>query len=609
MNHSDICLKSIHELTGPEGSPTRFWIPAYQRGYRWSPLQVTQLLEDIREFSQRDLKKDEFYCLQPLVIKATKHGPFEVVDGQQRLTTLLLILRCFNERFTEYYREQIFTLNYETRPGLLEFLNTPNKSSNSNVDYFHLNNAITTIKAWFKKYSNDVDRIKPILQNQTKVIWFELADQDNAVDAFTRLNVGKIALADDELIRALFLKRTDVSKPETIAQQLKIAHEWDQLEKALQVNEFWHFLSNQQRPSQNRIGFLFELAAKINGLDAGSNEDRYGIFYAYNEKLKTLDDVKSEWLFVKQTFMTLEEWYEDRTLYHIIGFLIYCGVEIAEICKLSQQTAKSEFEYTLRQRVFAFVIGDENLDDLTSNPNDLHLHISEYVEKLEYGRDSARIRLLLLLFNLATLLDNPHSNLRFQFDNFKGSEWDIEHVRSIASNRPERPHEKMNWLKLCYGYLKDLKPENQGYQLLSSIQSFTKPKTDLDKSDEAFNTLYDKLLDFFGEKDEAPVGHIAIEKDETSSIHGIGNLTLLSRDINRSYKNAVFAVKRQKLLELDQSGIFVPLCTRNVFLKCYSPQADNVMFWYQADRDTYQAKIIDVLVSFFSVPRRKSFHE
>lgn len=87
----------------------------------------------------------------------------------------------------------------------------------------------------------------------------------------------------------------------------------------------------------------------MNDLDTGS-KDRYGIFHAYNEKLKTADDAKKEWLFIKQTFMMLEEWYEDRNLYHIIGFLIYCGVDIAYICKLSQHATKSTFEYKLRKK-------------------------------------------------------------------------------------------------------------------------------------------------------------------------------------------------------------------------------------------------------------------
>lgn len=591
MKHSDLCLKPIHELlTDEHGNPTQFWIPAYQRGYRWKPLQVTQLLEDIREFSQRrNPQPEDFYCLQPLVIKATEHGTFEVVDGQQRLTTLLLILRHFNERLAERYRQKFFTLDYETRPQLLAFLDEPSEvSADSNVDYFYLFNAIQTIESWFSNRAHEVDEIKSALLNKTRVIWFELAAQDNAVDAFTRLNVGKIPLTNDELIRALFLKRSDVSEPATAARQLKIAHEWDQLEKALQADEFWYFLCNQQSRPQNRIGLLFELVAKAEGLGHVLSQDEHGIFDVYSKKLQVPGASSKEWLRIKQTFMMLEEWFEDRTLYHIVGFLIHQGMDAADICKLSLHTTKSAFERKLRKEVFARTICDEDLDVLT--PESLHACISERLEELEYGRHSSSIRSLLLLFNLATLLDSPRSNLRFQFDSFKNGEWDIEHVRSIASSRPLRTHDQVSWLNLCAGYLAGLKLEDQVAQirpLLNSIHGFIEQSKKA-HSDEAFEALYKKLLAYFQENDEAPTDH------------GIGNLTLLDKSTNRSYKNAVFAVKRKALLALDQSGIFVPLCTRNVFLKCYSPQADNVMFWSKSDREAYQVEITRALVCFFS---------
>ncbi|CAM3124996.1 DUF262 domain-containing protein [Pseudomonas plecoglossicida] len=588
MKHSDLCLKPIHELlTDDAGNPTRFWIPAYQRGYRWKPLQVTQLLEDIREFSQRrNPQPDDFYCLQPLVIKATEHGPLEVVDGQQRLTTLLLILRHFNERQTEKYRQKLYSLDYETRPQLLAFLDNPDEAdADSNVDYFYLHSAINTIEDWFSDREHEVGDIKSALLNKTKVIWFELAAQDNAVDAFTRLNVGKIPLTDDELIRALFLKRGDANETQTAAQQIQIAHEWDQLEKALQADEFWYFLSNQQSRPQNRIGFLFELVTKVDGLGAGAEQDEHSIFHAYSNKLKAPAAASQEWLRIKQTYMMLEEWFEDRTLYHIVGFLIHQGMDVAQLCELSQETTKSDFDRKLRKAVFAKAIGANNLDALT--PEALRSCISERLEALEYGRHSAEIRSLLLLFNLATLLASPRSNMRFQFDSFKNGEWDIEHVRSVASSRPLRQHDQLNWLNLCAGYLETQNGSDQARQLSSAIKSFIK-KSKENHSDSAFETLYNKLLAFFQEKDETPTEH------------GISNLTLLDKSTNRSYKNAVFAVKRKALLALDQSGIFVPLCTRNVFLKCYSPQADNVMFWSQDDREAYLAEINRALVGFFS---------
>jgi hypothetical protein len=102
-----------------------------------------------------------------------------------------------------------------------------------------------------------------------------------------------------------------------------------------------------------------------------------------------------------------------------------------------------------------------------------------------------------------------------------------------------------------------------------------------------FEPLYEHVLSFFR------------EADSEGTDNSISNLTLLDQSTNRSYKNAVFAVKRQRLLSLDRSGIFVPLCTRNVFLKCYSPQVDHLMFWSKNDREAYGQVIISTLVRFF----------
>ncbi|HOE43682.1 MAG TPA: DUF262 domain-containing protein, partial [Rhodoferax sp.] len=208
MSNQTITLKTVNELRlDAAGEPRRYFIASYQRGYRWSGLQVTQLLEDIREFTRRrDPQPDDFYCLQPLVLKVSGGGGYEVVDGQQRLTTLLLILRHFNERLTEKFRQQLFALDYETRENLLDFLDHPTEAlANSNIDFFHLHGAIKTIEKWFSDKENEVDEIKSALLNKTKVIWFQLSARDSAVDAFARLNVGKIPLTNDELIRGLFL--------------------------------------------------------------------------------------------------------------------------------------------------------------------------------------------------------------------------------------------------------------------------------------------------------------------------------------------------------------------------------------------------------------------
>jgi len=587
MNGQKICLKTVDDLrVDPQSNaPLKFRIPAYQRGYRWLSFQVTQLLEDIREFTQRrNPQPEEFYCLQPLVIKVHPSREFEVVDGQQRLTTLLLILRHFNERLTEKYRQKLFTLVYETRPNLDEFLMAPSEeAANDNADYFHLYKAIRAIEKWFDQRESEVEAIKSALLNNTKVIWFELAERDNPVDAFTRLNVGKIPLTNDELIRALFLRRTSVDDKDAVNIRMRIAYEWDQLEKGLQSDDFWYFLSNRPRSGQNRIGFIFDLVARAEGMPDEMANDAYGLFYFFNQRLKE-DDVtpESEWLKIRQTYLMLEEWFEDRTLYHMVGFLISLKMSIKDIRTLSQDCTKSEFEQRLRREIFKRVIAKEEFFN-PSDENAVRMEVDDHLEALNYGSKSQSIADTLLLFNVATLLQNRRSNLRFQFDSFKTEHWDIEHIRSVADDKPERDHHRKDWLGTCLRYLKQQSFEAD---LCSKIESFLS-LAPVDATNERFDALYDEILQLFGEATEG------------EAVNSIANLTLLDEHTNRSYKNAPFAVKRQQLLDNDQHGIFVPLCTRNVFLKCYSLHVDNVMFWSEDDQQCYQKAITNVLVNFF----------
>jgi hypothetical protein len=585
MNGQQISLKTVDELRiDASGQPQRFFIPAYQRGYRWSPLQVTQLLEDIREFVRRPRPEpDEFYCLQPLVIKTRSDDTFEVVDGQQRITTILLILLHFNERLTERYRLSLYSLTYDTRPSLDAFLDNPTEqSANDNVDFFYLYYAIRAIEQWFAERASEVEDIKSALLNKTKVIWFQLADHDKPVDAFTRLNVGKIPLTNDELIRALFLRQIGSDEDEAKNAQLRIAYEWDQLEKALQSDAFWYFLSNEPGGAQNRISFLFDLVARADGLPPGVGGDAYGIFYAFNERFKTTGTTpENEWRRIKQTYLMLEEWFEDRVLYHMVGFLVNEAMSINEIRQLSADCTKMAFEQRLRREISKRAIGAD-----LPNPLDevaIREHVANRLEGSTYTSGPQRVKSLLLLFNLATLLQNNRSNLRFQFDSFKSEQWDIEHIRSVADDKPERHRDRQAWFRNCRGYLST---QDAGRELCAEIDAFLN-LSQVEASNDIFDPLYQNVLVYFHEDSQQVVEH------------GIGNLALLDDSTNRSYKNAVFAIKRQRLLALDQGGIFVPLCTRNVFLKCYSPRADNLMFWSEADQDDYEAAINSVLVNFF----------
>lgn len=580
MNDQHIRLKNVFDLRLDEsGQATRFFIPAYQRGYRWNATQVTQLLEDIREFTRRkNPQPDEFYCLQPLVLLAGQDGSYEVVDGQQRLTTLLLILRHFNDRAAAKYQQVLYTLVYATRPNLLAFLANPSDAlAAKNIDYFHIATAIKVIEAWFAERESEVEAIKDAFLNKAKVIWFQLGAGENPVAAFTRLNVGKIPLTNGELIRALFLRSTPGNADE--GRRLRIAYEWDLVEKALQDPAFWSFLRNETGRSGSRIDFLFTLAAMQQGMKPGT--DDYATFNHFSQQLigKGADPAEA-WLEVKKIHMLLAEWFEDRRLYHLVGFLIWDGVGVNELRSLAAGSRKGELKAKLRTKIVERAFGALAPADSDA----LRLWIADRLDSLAYPHHCSRIKSILLLFNLATLLQHPQSNIRFNFESFKTARWDIEHVRSVASAELGSSALQGGWLSQTMRYLKIAAQEPASLALQSKIQGHLAlpPKEGV----AAFEPLYADLLKHFHENDSG-------EPDNS-----IANLALLDQDTNRSYQNAVFPVKRQRVLELDEHGVFVPHCTRNVFLKCYSPQVDHTMYWTQQDRDGYRHELIDTLHTF-----------
>ena len=113
---------AINELSNKQ-----FFIPHYQRGYRWIDLQVKQLLDDIDSFNPKEIAGKPggktFYCLQPVVVKQMDdvskdqfnlNGEwYEVIDGQQRLTTFYIILQYINQKWQGEDKLPQFTLNYE----------------------------------------------------------------------------------------------------------------------------------------------------------------------------------------------------------------------------------------------------------------------------------------------------------------------------------------------------------------------------------------------------------------------------------------------------------------------------------------------------------------
>lgn len=282
----------VSEITG------HFFVPSYQRGYRWGRHEVEALLDDIYADGKR--REGEKYCLQPVVVKK-KISPsepedgmptagedyYELIDGQQRLTTLYLVY-FFLQKIKGI--KPLFTLSYQTRPGSTAYLQNPVPGTrDDNIDFFHMYDASQCIGEWFEKTAErTVDRqimgvsddIYRYLRNQVYVIWYDAGEEDS-ITLFTRLNVGRIALTNAELVKALLL----ASKGDILAdkyRQIEIATQWDMIERALQDATFWAFLTN--RPMSDyptRIELLFDLLSR----KAEKEKDRFFTFLYFRDCL------------------------------------------------------------------------------------------------------------------------------------------------------------------------------------------------------------------------------------------------------------------------------------------------------------------------------------
>ena len=197
-----------------------FFIPSYQRGYRWTSDEVTKLLDDIWESAGQP------YSLQPVVVQSRGTDEWELIDGQQRLTTLWILLGFMQKGAQRY------SLEYQTRSGIQAYFQQINaQQAMLNIDYFHIHQAHTTIATWFvnkmgAEYQQFlIDEMFRFLSTSVRVIWYEVPESEVTNPLFTRLNQGRIPLTDAELI-------TQIAK-EKPGRETEVAAQWDGIERDL----------------------------------------------------------------------------------------------------------------------------------------------------------------------------------------------------------------------------------------------------------------------------------------------------------------------------------------------------------------------------------------
>ena len=597
----------------------QFFIPNYQRGYRWTKQQVVDLLEDLYEFDQEPTEKQRFYCMQPLVVKQKREGEqiwYEVVDGQQRLTTFYLLLMALEEGSPK----DLFEITYQRMPMLLEsFFQDDCKNDTSTIDRYYLSNAYQAIQSWLEEHPERKSRLRDLLlyaydpprdeddeetkdyAHNVRFIWYETQEPD-PIKVFTRLNIGKISLTNAELIKALLLNQKNFSEcSDEYAirlRQQEVASEWDYIERVLQKPDFWLFLNNTGYTHPTRIDFILDLIVEENQFDI--NEDigsdhykTFRYFYAYFNKAGDCSGSKIEecWAKVQEYYRTFVEWYEDLELYHYVGYLLACGEKLRDLLKIWHESKdKNDFLTRLKARVYE--------------------KVSAYGLDFQYntdGSDKVKSKSILLFHNIQTAINrnqretekyNMGVMYRFPFHLYKLESWDVEHIHSSTENDLADDAARKEWLVNVY--------------LMASIKDQERIRKYFNKTPEE-ETPEEETQDIFNEVKKSfpePKGWT----DETKN--QIGNYVLLDSSTNRSYGNAIFSAKRRIIIDKDSGYLtplpkltrggsfekpdeepqratssFVPLCTKSVFMKYYSPVMGDSNYWTTADAEAYKNDI------------------
>lgn len=513
----------------------KYQIPDYQRGYRWTEENVKKLLDDVYEkrlvqenilnnyedfsFDSRKLvdswsetgetryipKKP--YCIQPLVVMKNKDNKevYDVIDGQQRLTTIIIIRAALNNTLNNLCDGSLklynkTELSYESRTNSGEFLsqlclgNLENDESN-NIDFEYMKQTYNEAEKFYKneieKVTNDeikkcyADYLDDILCKNTRFIWYEVSGE-NPQTIFADFNTGKIELTNAELIKALFMNPEYYNVSTVKDKQIVMSEKWDEIETVLHDPDFWAFVphknqyQNTDGDYSTHIDIIFDYYIMNNWLEKNSDENfndyieykrnkisnRY-IFdemsKIFSDELKNIEDIDEKeekiielWQSVRKIFIGLRELYQSNgcginprfgdKLYNIAGLFI-------DLCNRDDnfvdQQNKDDFLYLKVYYV---------LNEALKRPRDKRkVYLVNEIKKRFFGNkdiksivtsvkyDSEKpssVVKLLLTYNIALLCNSNGTGERYNFLANASCKWQREHISACNVKTDDIEEEK-----------------------------------------------------------------------------------------------------------------------------------------------------------------------
>lgn len=617
MDHTFQVMNFYHLLD------MKFNIPSFQRGYRWEKRQVTELLDDLKEFidtvvDECNKKQGQFYCLQPIVVQPNRQQTdvYDVIDGQQRLTTVYLILQYLQNTIAENCnRTSVYSIEYGRHAQEDCYLsknlfledNEDKGLYKKNADNFYIYKAYQIIAEWFdahKMYklkiaqllTGEIDNRADKDKHDVRVIWYELPHSDNdtqAIDSFTRMNEGKIALTNAELVKALLLQ---CSNDDRVQQEVAMrrAMEWDTIEKQLQDPLFWSMLATEKYAPSSHIELAIDFVAQSL---KEQNKDKYP--YQANKELfsflvisKAIADkaetVETIWEKIQDAYTVFRNWFYDTKTYHLVGLynLLSAGSTLNNVQKiyaLFVNHTKSEAKELIRK-----AIGDKIR---------LNKDKDEKLETINYTDNPQKIIPILEVFNVYLQLSNQESTDRFRFDLFKKyNVTGLEHIHPQNLNTDNMSMEEIiEW----FDGRKEAVSDSTKDEVKDAAKQLSELEVQYQKSE--------NKKTFYATKREIIINCMNIIDSEFNELagmkpeqmHTLYNMALVDQNTNAAISNGFLYEKRDKLRERELNHqTYIPLGTWAAFNKLFSDKVMDMKFWSPADREAY-FKAIETAYTYF----------
>ncbi|WP_183576106.1 GmrSD restriction endonuclease domain-containing protein [Mucilaginibacter sp. X5P1] len=570
----------------------KYFIAPYQRGYKWKSDKdgaVTQLMTDLLAAFNKDSKELYLNYITTQVNKFEGETVLELIDGQQRLTTLTLLYAVIagmtgNEEINAASNK----LSYQIRKKVSQFFSTyiydpqqvPELFSQSwetfvethpydnEQDIYFLFHAVRHIFDRLSELGDDLTILKfaDYIGEHVKIILNNIEGNINCEKIFSNLNNNKVELTDVELIKGLLLTRS--SRAVTGSRQLGykqvleiralLGRQWDEIAAwTAEPDISALYFSGETPPIEQLLRFL----AVVSGYQPEKDKERkYALFNffqnAINDDAGQAAGLFNELKIIKQI---LNNWYGHPAVYNTVGFLFHArdsGYILTDLKGLLKSPIKT-VEQKIRRLAFAI--------------------IPENIAELDYQYDKAKIHRVLLSLSVFHNKDK----VRFDFTAYNAGSWSLEHIFPRSPDvLPDRLEQK------------DIELINQLMTVKFDDLKRIKEKIPNLKMKE-FHTIKRKLSRSSCEL--VPEEKMLIYRlIKTDKLNKMGNMALLTGGDNSSNSNGMFSKKRHNIIARISAGSFVPKHTYDIFSKLISAKmtTDNIS-WTENDIDNHQIWMVE----------------